>query len=319
MSTEANSEPVTVDHDVIRSLAASWPRRATVRGERYTFTNTPYEDPALSDYPLDLVPFKDHPRFQELDADVRQKILTWGWMAYNDRTVTLEERLANPAFALIMHDAFEGADDIELRKAVQQCLLDEHFHTYMHMVAMEDTRRFRGLDAFKLPTARPARQLQESLARAESKEHQAYIGLAYGVVAELSVKEFLDLLSTDRSIQPAHRTIALLHNRDEAAHGRLLGEVAKVLWLQMNARQRGYFAAAMPDALDAFVAQDFSTWQAILEHVGVTHAEEIIQDVSGRPSLRNVVTKVREIKQLLGELDLLERIQEAEGMGFLAA
>lgn len=320
MSTPTPSAEDTADHALLRRIAAGWHKRATVRADLYTFEGTVYEDPARPDYPAELVPFNDHPRFQAASPEQRQAVLTWAWLAYNDRTVALEEHLANPAFTLIMHDAFPGATDIDLRKAVQQCLIDEHFHTYMHMAAMHDTRRYRRLGdgAIEAPPPSPVRRLRERQAQAYDGGERALVSLAFGVVAEVSVKDFLNLMASNETIQPAHRRIALLHNRDEYAHGQILAEVTKVLWQQMNGGARRSFVHALPAAIDAFVEQDFSTFRAILDHVGVAGAKEIIDDTAADAGRRAMLRDLSSIKRLLAELGVLEQVRDLQPMECLS-
>ena len=319
MTTSMEPAEINIDQTLIRRIGAGWPKRATLRTDLYSFEGAAYDDPARPDYPLALVPFRAHPRFLAAAPEQRQAVLTWAWLAYNERTVALEEHLANPAFTLIMHDAFAGATGIDLRKSIQQCLIDEHFHTYMHMAAIHDTRQFRGLhERLEAPAPIPVRRLRECLARASQPAERALIGLAFGVVAEVSVKDFLRLMAEDEEIQPAHRRVALLHNRDEHAHGQLLGEVGKVLWCHMSAADRRSFVQAMPPALDAFVAQDYATWRAILEHVGVPGAREIIADTEADAAERSMVRNVSGIKRLLAEIGVLDQLRDTYQMECLS-
>jgi hypothetical protein len=77
----------TVDYQVVKHLNRGWPKRATV----CSMTGIqPLEtfDATLHDYPSRLVPFFDHPKFQCLDDSAKSLVLTWGWMGYNQRTIT---------------------------------------------------------------------------------------------------------------------------------------------------------------------------------------------------------------------------------------
>jgi 4-aminobenzoate N-oxygenase len=310
---------IKIDQTLIRRIGTGWPKRATLRGDLYSFEGTAYDDATRPDYPLELVPFRAHPRFLAAPPEQQQAVLTWAWLAYNERTIAMEEHLANPAFTLIMHDAFAGADDIELRKSIQQCLIDEHFHTYMHMAAVHDTRRFRGLkETLAAPAPIPLRRLRECQQRASGPAERAFVGLAFGVVAEVSVKDFLNLMAQNEVIQPAHRRVAYLHNRDEHAHGQLLGEVCKVLWCKMSAAERRLFVQALPPALEAFVAQDYSTWRAILDHVGVLHAQEIIADTEADAAHRSLVRDVSSLKRLALEMGILDQLRDTYQMECLS-
>ncbi len=98
---------------VISRLAGNRHRRATVkRGE-------PDIDALFdADRPERIVPFRDHPTWQGLPDELRSRLLSWAWIAYNRHTVLAEQRVANPAFALVMAGEVEfpglGGQDMEI-------------------------------------------------------------------------------------------------------------------------------------------------------------------------------------------------------------
>jgi hypothetical protein len=270
-----------IDHALIRKLVANWPRRTTIRSEKFPWaepTAAEYE-PARPDYPIRLVPFRDHPLYQDVPQAQRERVLSLAWLTYNERTILAEEHMANPAFTMIMHGAFAGADEIHVRQSIQHALIDEHFHTLIHMTAMDETRRLRGITtAWRSPDSVTRRSLLAEQARAVEPWQRALVILAFAVTAEISVNAYLDLLSADETIQPMHKLVTYLHNRDEFAHGQLIVEVIKLLFLHMTERQQCYFIEALPKGLRAYASHDFSAWRAILRHVGVAHADTIVDD-----------------------------------------
>jgi 4-aminobenzoate N-oxygenase len=297
------------DLDLLQKMAASWPKRATVRADLYKY-QTEYVDPERSDYPLELIPFAGHPRYLATTPEQKQRIATWGWLVYNERTIQSEEFLANPAFTLIMHGAFPGADDLALRQSVQHCLIDEHFHTLIHMTAIHETRAWRNIEEVLVtPLTITVRNLHRAQAEVTERWQRDCLSLVYGVVAEVSIKAYLNLLAENDDIQPVHKMIALVHNRDEAAHGQLLVPVTKALWENMNETQRRFFIDALPGALSTFVAHDFSAWRAVLEHERVTGADEIIRDCEHEAvEKKKMVRDVSGLRQLAEELSILDRI-----------
>lgn len=301
---------IPIRHEVIRKMAASWPKRATLRSELYSFEGNSAHDPARPDYPIELVPFREHPRFLAATPEQQRDVLTWAWIVYNDRTIAVEEYVANPAFTLIMHDTFPGATDIHLKKSIQQCLIDEHFHTFMHMAANHETRQLRGLTGeLNAPPPITQRRLEENLAEAKEPWERALLSLGFGVVAEISVKHLLNLLATNEVIQPAHKLLPALHNRDEYAHGELLTEVTKVLWCHMNEKQKRFFIQVLPKAVDAFIAQDFSAWRAIVDKVKIEGADEIIGDVERDASKGRMLRDVSGVERMARDIGILEQLE----------
>ncbi|KJH73787.1 MULTISPECIES: diiron oxygenase [unclassified Pseudomonas] len=277
-------EIAKVDHQLIVRLNQAWTKRATVCAPDKWQAGEAF-DPARPDYPECMVPFFQHPKFQALSDELKSSVLTWGWIGYNLRTVTAEEHVVNPALSVIANQ-YLGQHDWHFREAMQQTLIDEHYHTLMHLRAIERTRVDRALDqTLDLP---PSVTYLRLLALREALPEQWQRDLAsitFAVVAEISVNAYLDLLADDQSIQPQNRRVAELHNRDEYAHSKVLAEVAKVMYGNMQPPQREFFARTLSVALSAFVAQDYSMWEAILTQLGVEDAALIIADT--RESNRN--------------------------------
>ncbi|MGH2689525.1 MAG: diiron oxygenase, partial [Actinomycetota bacterium] len=246
-----------IDHKVLRRLAASWPRRATVRTDLDRIEAPSVHDPAIPDYPVALLPFAAHPDFLAATPDQRQRVLTLAWLTYNERVIAAEEHIANPAFALIMHGAFPGADSIEIKRTVQQAHIDETWHTYMHMMAMQRTRELRGItDEPERPHAVTLQRLIDARAEAPEEWERNLLTLVWTTVAEVSVNAYLTLLSRDETIQPLHSLVPQLHARDESAHSSMMVEVTKSLYVHMNREQRDSFCRALPRALKAFTEHD---------------------------------------------------------------
>jgi hypothetical protein len=277
-------EIATVDHQLVVRLNQAWSKRATVCSPDRANVVEAF-DPTRADYPERLVPFFHHPGFQALSDQLKSAVLTWGWIGYNLRTVTAEEHVVNPALSVIANQ-YLGADDWHFREAMQQTLIDEHYHTLMHLRAIERTRAERNIETMlDLPpsvTYLRLAALREELSEPWQRDLAA---ITFAVVAEISVNAYLDLLADDQTIQPQNRRVAELHNRDEYAHSKVLAEVAKVMYINMQPAQREFFARTLSQALSAFVAQDYSMWEAILTQLGVAEAAQIIDDT--RESNRN--------------------------------
>jgi hypothetical protein len=293
-----------VRHDVIQKLANSWPKRTTIRSDKFPWSSGTVYDPTRPDYPERMVPFANHPRFLAVEPERRHRVLTWAWLVYNERTILAEEHIANPAFTMIMHGAFDGADDVHVRQAIQQTLIDEHFHTLIHTQAIDETCRRRGITASRTPDSVTRRRYLEALARATDPWQKALVTLAFAIVAEVSVNAYLELLAADDTIQPLHRLVPHLHNRDEFAHGELLVEVAKILYVRMSERQQRFFVTVLPEALYAYAAQDFSAWRTVLARAGIADGDEIVADCERDASSKLLVRDFSGLHHLADELEI---------------
>lgn len=303
------TDPVDANHAVVERLAAAWPRRATVRsGEAYeALADESAWDAELPDYPLRLVPFADHPRFAEADPQQRQRVLTLAWLVYNERVITAEDHVANPAFALVQRGVFPGADTPALRSVVQQTLVDEHWHTHVHHLAVQRTCERRDVDARGwFPPSITYRTLLAEQAKVTEPWERDLLTLLWTVVSEISINALLCLLSTDDTIQPLHRAVTAVHAKDERAHGAVMVEVTKALWGHLTPRQRDAFVAWFPTAYEAFSAQDRSAWEVIVDRVGLAGGREMLAERNGGGLLVRDYSGLERLARQLGIRDRVE-------------
>jgi hypothetical protein len=304
---------------LIAQLNNAWPRRATVC-DMERFRPAGEFDPARPDYPVALVPFFSHEGIERLDEPIKQAILTWGWIGYNRRTVAAEDQVVNPALNYLASDILPG-DDWVFTESIRQTLIDEHYHTLMHLNAIQRTRRERQIEIeLDLPmsvTYRELAKLKQQLVEPWEKQLAA---VAFATVAEISVNAFLDVLADDETIQPQNRSVAQLHNRDEYAHSKTLGEISKVIFHRLTARQKSFFVATLPVALRAFVAQDFSMWEAILQQLKVPDAKSIVRDAIDAAGPSALTRDYSGLYRLADELGILGQLDfdfsgSARGLG----
>lgn len=300
-------EIAKVDHQLIVRLNQAWTRRATVCSPEKAVVDEVF-DPSRPDYPEQMVPFFHHPKFQALSDELKSSVVTWGWIGYNLRTVTAEEHVVNPALSVIANQ-YLGKDDWHFREAMQQTLIDEHYHTLMHLRAIERTKLDRALDQdLDLPPSVTYLRLKALHEQLPEQWQRDLASITFAVVAEISVNAYLDLLADDQSIQPQNSRVAQLHNRDEYAHSKVLAEVAKVMYANMPPVQREFFARNLSVALSAFIAQDYSMWEAILTQLGVADAAVIIADTRESNKNATIMRDYSGLHKLAQDLGISEQI-----------
>lgn len=294
-----------VGPSTLRRLIAAWPRRATVRSDMAAFMTSELNASSRTDYPVHLIPFAGHPRFLDAPDEQRQLVNTLAWQAYNARVIAAEEYVANPTFEMLAHGVFPGVDRYEAKEAVQQAHIDEVWHTYMHMTAMQRTKAARNLTVepdYSHPVTN--RRLFRLTAERREKWERDMLFLVWTVVGELHINNFLELLAHDETIHPVHSLVARLHARDEAAHGPVVAEVMKGIFGHLNKEQRALFVHALPDAIRALAAQDYELWSDILEFAGVSGATEIIADTRRMPDTEMMFTDFSTVERLACELEI---------------
>lgn len=312
----SDTQPSELVHDILdaephvgpstlRRLVAAWPRRATIRTDMAAFMSPEPNSSGMTDYPVHLIPFAEHPRFLEAPAESRRLVNTLAWQSYNARVIAAEEYVANPTFEMLTHDVFPGVERYEAKEAMQQAHIDEVWHTYMHMTAMQRTKEAHNLTTqpdYSHPITN--RILFELTAEHSEKWERDMLFLVWTVVGELHINNFLELLAHDKTIQPMHSLVARLHARDEAAHGPVVAEVMKDVYVHLNKEQRALFARTLPAAITALGAQDYAIWSDILQFVEVPGVEEIINDTRGTPGTEMMLADFSTVERLVQELGI---------------
>jgi hypothetical protein len=298
----------TAENAVISRLAGNWHRRATVKRVEPDIDSL--FDANRPDYPERIVPFRDHPTWQALPDELRSRLLSWAWIAYNRHTVLAEQRVANPAFALVMEGEFPGLGGQEMEIALAQAMVDEQYHTLMHINASALTRRKRGY-AFSdtvLPESHTARTHQRLRAQRAERWQRSLTTLAFATVSEISINAYLDLLADDPEIQVINSTTARLHNRDEYCHASISDEMAKLVYDRLDAEKRRFFLDMLVAGLEAFVATDYAAWGAILQIEKVRGWERMVADLRAHGSGSRLVRDYTGLYSLMSEMDVLGEV-----------
>lgn len=300
----------SVGPSTIRRLADAWPRRATVRTDLDKVANPEAYNPELLDYPEHLLPFAQHPDFCAQPVEQRRLANTLAWIAYNARVIAAEEHVANPTFIKLAHGSFPGVERYEVKQVVQQSHVDEVWHTYMHMVAMQRTREARGIreeaDVVQPVTNRRLFSLADQCAESWERD---LLFLLWTVVGEVSINAFLDLLAGDSTIQAMHSLVARLHARDEAAHGPVLAELMKEVYPRLERRQQDFLIRWFPEAIAAFGAEDYDLWPQVLGLAGIRGAQDIVEDTRRSPGKDLMLTDFSTVHRLVRDLEIEDRVE----------
>ncbi|MGB6053336.1 MAG: diiron oxygenase [Rhodococcus sp. (in: high G+C Gram-positive bacteria)] len=297
-----------VESAVVSRLAGNWGKRATVKKPEPDLDDL--FDLAKHDYPEALIPFADHDVYRALPETTQERIRAWGWIAFNKNVMDVEQHVVNPGFALLAADAFDtGMGDV-LAVAVTQAMVDEQYHTLMHLNASALTRRQRGwaMPDRTLPVSATVRRQRAAQLGAADESAAALSTLAYTTVAEISITSYLDLIEDDEAIQPVNRATVKLHNRDEHCHASIADEMAAIVFETLSAGDRRHFLDGLAAGMDAFSSNDFGTWAAILRAEGVVDADRMLADTAADDTRRQLVQDYSGIRSLCRRLDVEDEI-----------
>lgn len=297
-----------VDNPVIHRLAANWKRRATVKRDDPGLLDL--FDPTLPDYPEEIVPFADHPTYKGLDPDRRSAILTWAMIALNRNTEYSETHVVNPAFGLVLKGEFPGLWGEALEISLLQAMVDEQYHILMHRMASGMTRARRGeqYEEKQLPLPYVSVTHRRLTDEASERWQRSLLTLAFSTTTELSIGAYLELVANAEGVQPMNVALSRLHRHDEVCHGSISGELLKVLYPQLACEQQRFLLDALCRALEAYSANDYRAWEAIMRLVGVEGGAEMLADcrAAGRTAL---LRDYSGLHQVLTELEVIDEVE----------
>ncbi|MFF4982223.1 diiron oxygenase [Streptomyces sp. NPDC001046] len=298
-----------IESAVIRRLVGNWHRRATVKRDEPNLDDLFELD--RPDYPERILPFHDHPTYRALDPEKRTQLLSWAWIAYNRHTIMAEQKVANPAFALVMEGEYPELQDEALNISLAQAMVDEQYHTLMHLNASAVTRRKRGwaMPDHDLPISHTAREHQRLRDSADERWQQSLTTLAFATVSEISINAYLDLLADDPDIQPINSSTAKLHNRDEYCHASISAVLAEVVHDRLDEKKQRFFRDMLFEGLEAFVATDYTTWHRIMDLVGVEGGHEMLHDCRAEKSRSRLVRDYTGLHTLIERMGVQELVE----------
>ncbi|MEO4187697.1 diiron oxygenase [Acinetobacter pittii] len=294
-----------------RVMAESWSKRAAVRDKRFEEYRANLFDQSFREFPETLIPFHQHPLYLELDIEKKNFIDSLAWIYWNKRVVETEELIVAPAIQkLIELDHIfniKGTD----RSIIRQTLIDETFHSYMHEIAIENTIKWRNLQENIVDElnnkALIYRRYKEICSKNLSEIEKDLALVAWCFVGELSIYEFLNLVSKDETIQPFNRHLVSLHEKDENAHAGVFEIIILNNLENLKNEHKAILKKFINIAMDVFVEDDWIVWSQILDVVGVKSSQTIINDIKNENeyvSKINLSRSYERIYSVFNELNL---------------
>jgi hypothetical protein len=302
----ATTGDTLLERNVIQRLTKTWNTRVAVRRERLDLSQD--YDPSIPDFPIAMVPFWNHPAFAGTDEPLRMRLLAGAWISYNEKTIFVEDEIINPLCRTLLRGELSGVGDPLVKQVLAQTAVDEQFHILMCLEVCNHARSRHQLEALVIPKPLLIHRLEETLARVGSSQERALAQMAYATVAEMSINSYLRALSSDRTIQPLNRVNTDLHRMDEGAHSAIFKEVGLSVFKNLGASERESFKTYIVKALHDFTELDHSGWEAILKHLAIPSASEILDELARQTRGRRSSRDYTALRELLEEFGIMEDI-----------
>lgn len=281
--TNAASADVSHCRMLLAKIRSTWSRRAQVRKQADPELDSAFFfDPERDDFRTDLLPFGRHPLFLQAPPELQKKVLSCGWLAYNEKTFDIEAQVITPACHHLMNGSLP-ADRVS-RQIAGETLIDEAYHVLLAINACSITRDERSLDSLILPKSHLVTSLEKEQDRHSEKWQKTLISFVTAVVSEIFVSDYLSLISEDRNIQPLNRLTVSTHRQDELAHSSVFMILAKYVYHQLNEKQKAFFAEMLPRPIPWFANPELEVWRSVLEQIRFPGREAMLNEcaLSGR-------------------------------------
>jgi|GEM_PF-731302 len=299
--------PAASGNESIAALAKMgemWKDRAQVKNEEFE-VEMMYSD-EYDDFLDRLIPFHQHPRYGELDDEMRTKILSSGWIAYNEKTIDIESKIISPVCNEIIYGTLPGTRDETIKWLAAETLVDEAYHILMVINTARSSRTQRGLLDLRLPSFDLVNNIELEAAKYSENWQKKIVRLVACIVSEVFISDYLSLLSDADGVQPINQITTDAHRKDELAHSGIFRHLTKEIVRHLTPRELAFFAHMLPRPMRWFASQELSVWETILQQLGYPHTKEVIGDTRAEAEVALFRVDFSELIELSEETGLLD-------------
>lgn len=301
----------------LAKMGDMWKERAQVKNEEFEVEmmySTEYDD-----FLDRLIPFHQHPRYGELDDEMRTKILSSGWIAYNEKTIDIESKIISPICNELIYGTLPGTRDETIKWLAAQTLTDEAYHVLMVIQTARMARTQRGLLDLRLPSFDLVNQIELEAAKYSENWQKKIVRLVACICSEVFISDYLSLLSDADDVQPINKITTDAHRKDELAHSGIFRNLTKEIVQHLTPRELTFFAQMLPRPMRWFASQELNVWETILQQLNYPHTKEVIGDIRAEAEVALFRVDFSELIELAQETALLDTPEglesfEAEGL-----
>lgn len=260
--------------DSLQKVSSHWPQRAQVRAPVPAEIEFHEQKP---DFPAELLPFHGHPLFDRLDASIRQRLLSYGWLLFNQKAIDIEKHVLLPGCVCLM-ERFDDSGSRHAALAIQQSLIDEAYHIALMHHANEFMLERRGLKRPPLPRCNVMLRMNAHRdACSEPWQRDATV-MAAAIATEVFISGYLRPVSRATDIQDASRLTTRTHLIDEGAHAGIFKLAAELFMWRSSPAQSDFFVDALLRAMAWFHDPELPMWRAITSYLGVPGGAAMLDD-----------------------------------------
>ena len=310
--------------NLLMKMSCNWSKRAQVlrvpKRLEHEATSSMAYDMSRDDFLENLLPFADHPLYVTASDEMKTKILSCGWLAYNEKTVDIESQIISPACNHIIYKDVPGVDNPASQIIASDTLVDEAYHIQLVINACQITREYRGLNHIRLPRFAITNNLNLEKSVLGDSWKKILMQIATAIVSEVFISDYLNLLATDLTIQPFNRLTVFTHRQDERAHHSIFKTLARCIYLSLNNEQKRFFAEVLPLPVRWFANLELDVWESILKQLNFSGVSHVINDCRQKNNvdlLRIDYSGITSLAQEIGILETSEGLDSFSQAGLL--
>jgi hypothetical protein len=259
--------------ETLLKFTASWERRAQVK--RSGVLEIDFE-PDLPDFLPELLPGAVLPAVLDTSARGQSRLLTYGWLAFNQKAIDIEHNVLMPACLRLLELASE-AGDVVAADAVSQALVDEAYHILLVRQANQRTLAERRLPAPSFPLCRTVERMREHQARFPARWQRDLTAIGAAIVTEVFIKGYLGQLSQAEGVQPLSVLVTRAHLADEAVHASIFVMLAEQLYRRLDPQQREFLAEVLIRAMSWFPDPELPTLEVAIRTAALPGSDELLR------------------------------------------
>jgi hypothetical protein len=191
------------------------------------------------------------------------QLLTYGWLAFNQKAIDIEHNVLMPACLRLLELAGE-AGDVVAADAVSQAMVDEAYHILLVRQANQRTLVERRLPAPRFPLCRTVLRMREHQARFPARWQRDLTVIGAAIVTEVFIKGYLGQLSHAEGVQPLSVLTTRAHLADEAVHASIFVMLAEQLYRRLAAHERAFLAEVLVRAMSWFPDPEQATLEVAI-------------------------------------------------------
>lgn len=268
---------------LLEKLKNKWSKHSVIKNDDINYDDIDFKQ-EIPDFLDSLLPFSSHPLYKNVDNNIKSKTLSCGWLIYNEKTINIETKVISPACVDIIDGKFSSLFTSDIREVIGQVLTDEAYHTLMAIKANALTMEKRNLNFIKIPNFElitKMTHIKETL----DEDDKLLLSLACAIVSEMSISDYLRLLSNEYHIQKINQVVTNLHRKDEMSHSSIFKLILQIISQNLSETDIKKLIKFMNQAYTWFSSDEFDVWYSVLNQIHFPNYDKMIKECRKEKSI----------------------------------